>query len=440
MALVAIAAMLWVLLWGFAHTDLTLRTRTAQLVWFLSAFVVFLAGVRVVWRLDGQASRGIVVFIIAAGIILRLSTAVLRPVTTSDVYRYLWEGRVVNAGENPFRDPPESPRLAYLRDWVWSQVQLKQVPAAYPPVAQYVFALSDRVPADRIVTLKLVFAAFDIGALLLLPGLLVGLRRPREWALLYAWHPLIVGEVVARGHLDSVGIFFLVLAMRLFLLPSWQGRVLTGGALAVSVLAKGTAVFALPFLLLGARPRRLWLVAGFLVVAAIACLPFASAGLAVFDGIKLYTRLWEGYGSVFVLLDLALAPFTQAHALVARVACTAGLAIWVTSLLVKQRERNGTSAAYDSAFLALGGLYVLTPVLYPWYLSWTVPFLCLCRRPGWLLFTGSVFLFYAQAFTLRHTGFWYVSVIEYGSPLLLATAVALMRDRRQTEPGLGVTT
>lgn len=433
-ALSVLAAALWYLLWHFGHTDLTLDMRAAQIAWFFSAFLVFLIAVGVVGLLDGQASRRVVVFIIAVGVLLRLSLAPVRPVTTSDIYRYLWEGRVVNAGENPFRDPPNSPRLSRLHDWVWRLVQLQDVPAAYPPVTQYVFALSDRLPTDRIIALKLIFALFDIGTLLLLPGLLVALGRPRKWVLLYAWHPLMVGEVVARGHLDSVGIFFLVLAMRVLALPSPRARALAGAALAASVLAKGYAILALPFLLLSARPRRLWFVLGFASATVAAYLPFASAGWSVLDGIRIYSRDWVGYGSVFPLLDAALTPLTPKHTTAARVACGIGIVSWVILLLARRRGDSRLETACDSTFLALAGLYLFSPVLYPWYLSWTVPFLCLRPRPGWLIFTGTVFLFYAQAFTPVRTGFWYVSLLEYGVPLLVAGAFAL-RGRSGRAPG-----
>ncbi len=438
-ALSVLAAALWYLLWRFSHTDLTLDMRAAQIAWFFSAFLVFLIAVGLVNLLAGQASRRGVVFIIAAGIFFRLSLAPVRPVTTSDIYRYLWEGRVVNAGGNPFRDPPNSPRLSGLRDSVWRLVQLKDVPAAYPPVAQYVFALSDRLPTGHIITLKLIFALFDIGTLLLLPGLLAALGRPREWVLLYAWHPLIVGEVVARGHLDSIGIFFLVLTLRLAALPSPRGKALAGAALAASVLAKGYAILALPFLLLSARPRRLWFALGFASVAVAAYLPFASAGLGVFDGIRIYSRDWVGYGSIFPLLDAALSRFTPEHAALARVLCGLGILAWVIVLFLRRRGDSRLETACDTTFLALAGLYLFSPVLYPWYLSWTVPFLCLRPRLGWLILTGTVFLFYAQAFTPARTGFWYVNLLEYGVPLLVAGAFTL-RGRSAGASGDDATT
>jgi hypothetical protein len=427
-ALAAVAVALWFLLWRFAHTDLTVRTRAAQIVYFLAAFAVFLLAVRVVWRLGHGASRRTVWCVVALGIVLRLTLAPVRPVTTSDIYRYLWEGRVVHAGYNPFADAPDSSRLALLHDWIWTQVQYKHVPAAYPPVAQYVFALSDIIPADRIITLKLILALFDIGTVLLLPGLLVRLRRPPVWVLLYAWHPLIVGEVVARGHLDSIGIFLLVLSARLLLRTSGTARALSGAALAASMLTKGYALFVLPFFPLAARPKRVWFAAGLVAAGVLAYLPFASAGAGLWRGIGMYATRWYGYTAIYEVVDSVASRFLGDHALLARRVCGLAFAAWLVFLWLRRRKRDDELHGLDTCFLALAGFYLLSPVLYPWYLAWTVPFLCLRPRPTWLLFTGTVYLYYAHYFAGGRAEIPWVKVAEYGPPLALALGLLIARN------------
>ncbi len=429
-ALGAVAVALWLLLWLFAHTDLTLHTRAAQIVYFLAAFAVFLLAVRVVWRLGHGASRRTVWFVLAVGIVMRLTLAPVRPVTTSDIYRYLWEGRVVHAGYNPFAEAPNSPRLAPLHDWIWTQVQYKYVPAAYPPVAQYVFAFADMLPTDRIITLKLILALFDIGTVLLLPGLLVRLRRPPVWVLLYAWHPLIVGEVVARGHLDSIGLFFLVLTMRLLPRASGTARALSGASLAASVLAKGYALFMLPLFLFAARPRRAWFAAGFVAAGVLAYLPFVSAGAATSRGIGRYAARWHGYTAIYEAVDLIASWFSGEHALLARRVCGLAFAAWLVFLWFRAKRQDDELSVLDTCFLALAGFYLLSPVFYPWYLAWTVPFLCLRPRPVWLLFTGTAFFFYAHGFAPGREEIPWVRFAEYGPPLVLALGLLIARNRR----------
>jgi hypothetical protein len=432
--MLVLAVVLWWLLWLFAHTDRSLAMRSRQIALFLAAFACYCLTVALVVRLGASASRRLTWFVVAAGIVFRISVAPVRPVTTSDIYRYLWEGRVVRAGLNPFAEPPDSPKLAHLRDRTWAFVQFKSVPAAYPPVAQYVFAVSGLPPGDPITAMKLTLAAFDIGTLLLLPGLLARTGRPRAWVLVYAWHPLIIGEVVARGHFDSIGIFFMVLAARLLSVRSPAGRALCGASLAASILSKGYAVLALPFFLKAARTDRLFLLASLLLVAVVACLPFASAGAHLLHGFSLYAARWQGNASIFALVDSAFSLLTRGHALVARVVCGAALAAWMLVLLVRQRAEEGTAAALGRSFAALAGFFLLSPVVYPWYLAWTVPFLCLRPSAGWLALTGTIYGFYAHDFAGHHVEIWWVTALEYGIPLAVALAARLLAGPRRALP------
>jgi hypothetical protein len=188
--LLASAILLWWIYRSFAYTDRTLGDRPRQLMLFLAGFGVFLVCTLVIWGTPLFSSRQWALVIVAVGILFRLTVAPARPVTSSDIYRYIWEGRVVRAGMNPYVHSPRSPELAPLRDCVWGLVQHKSVPAAYPPVAQYVFALAGLAPLNPVIELKLVLALFDVLALLVLADLIRRLGHPASWVICYAWHPL----------------------------------------------------------------------------------------------------------------------------------------------------------------------------------------------------------------------------------------------------------
>ena len=55
-----------------------------------------------------------VVLLVAAA--LRLPLIVSPPFLSTDIYRYVWDGRVQAAGVNPYRYLPADPALASLRD------------------------------------------------------------------------------------------------------------------------------------------------------------------------------------------------------------------------------------------------------------------------------------------------------------------------------------
>jgi hypothetical protein len=358
--------------------------------------------------------------------------APVHPATSSDIYRYVWEGRVVRAGANPYSHAPRDPELEPLRNWVWPLVQHKSVPAAYPPVAQYVFLLATFVPLDPIIALKLVLACFDMLTVLLLVGLLRQLERPPAWVICYAWHPLTVCELVARGHLDSVGIFFLVLTVRLLLAPSARRRALSGATLALSILSKGYALVAAPFLLRAARPHWRPYFVGFALAGAIVYVPFVSAGPDLFRGLSEYAARWYGNASIFALVRLALTPLSDSPDGLARAICALGLAGWVAFLLLKGRRSESLETSLRLSQQALQGLFLFSAAVYPWYLAWTIPFLCFSRSLPWLVLTGTIFAFYAHDFAGHRTEIWWVTALEYGPPLI--TALLLRLQPRAERP------
>jgi hypothetical protein len=465
-------AALCALCWAFAHTDRTLAMRARMLWLFFGAFAVFLVAVFAAWRARPELPPRLLWFIVIIGVALRLAVAPVRPATTSDIYRYLWEGRVVRAGMNPYADAPDSPRLQRLRDWVWPLVTFRSVPAAYPPVAQYVFAAAGLIPGPPVLVLKLVLALFDVGTVLLLVSILAAMKLPRSWVIIYAWHPLAICELVARGHLDTIGIFFMALAFRLTLVgrPCERGEqrrrlliaALSGAALALSVLAKGYAIVVTPFLFLAARPRRGLFLVAMSATAALAYAPFTSAGLGLFRGAAMYGRGWQGNASVFALLDLGLSAISPDHDAIARAICLLAMLLWIGLLVKRARAERGLAPACPERLvshslgdggsrravsvpvpapglarlplLALIGFFLLSPVVYPWYLAWTLPLLCIGiaakRRAGdtllpyvaWLLLTGTIFAFYAHDFAGHHREIWWVTAAEYGLPALVALA------------------
>jgi hypothetical protein len=434
MTLLCSAALLWWIYRSFAHTDRTLADRPQQIMLLFAGFLVFLIPTLAIWKAHPATSRRWTLLIILAGLLFRVAVAPARAPASSDIYRYIWEGRVVRAGMNPYAHSPRSPELALLRDWVWELVQHKSVPAAYPPVAQYVFALAGLAPLNPVIELKLALALFDALTVLLLADLIRRLGRPPSWVICYAWHPLAVCEVVGRGHLDSIGIFFLVLSLRLLLVRSGAGRSVAGASLALSVLSKGYALVVVPFLALAAKPHRRHFLLSLLLVGFLAYVPFLSAGTDLFRGLTLYAQKWTGNSSIFALVDLAFSRLTPHHDAIARVACGVALAAWLTWLAFTRPRHYEARDAVRLSLQALMGFFLLTPAVYPWYLAWALPFLCLQHSLAWLVLTGTIFAFYAHDFAGHHAEIWWVTLGEYGVPLLIWFAArAGMQNSKESQ-------
>jgi alpha-1,6-mannosyltransferase len=180
-------------------------------------FAVFGVYAAVAWWILGRgASSGspparVVPIIVFFATLFRLTLLPAAPALSDDIYRYLWDGRVVAAGLNPYLDPPAAPDLAALRDDLHARVAHQQVRTIYPPVAQALFAMVAASGAG-VAGLKTLLILADLIAIALLGGLLTRLRLPPARLALYAWNPLVVIEVAWSGHLEPVGVALTLLA------------------------------------------------------------------------------------------------------------------------------------------------------------------------------------------------------------------------------------
>jgi len=97
---------------------------------------------------EGEAARGrrALITILLVAVAMRLVLLPELPVST-DLYRYIWDGRIQGAGVNPYLLVPADPALASLRDGaVYPYInRADYAPSIYPPASQIIFYLVTRV-------------------------------------------------------------------------------------------------------------------------------------------------------------------------------------------------------------------------------------------------------------------------------------------------------
>ena len=202
----------------------------------------------------------------------------VEPYLSTDIYRYVWDGRVQAAGINPYRYVPSAPELAHLRD------------AADLPQHQSRRLRGDHLPADGAGDLPRRHAPrrerrghearprwrsrpATVAALM---ALLHRLGSPATRIAAYAWHPLPVWEIAGNGHVDAAMCALLMAGLLLFL----HGRTLLAGvAVTLGALVKPTALLALPVFW---RPWNWRLPLVVVLTAVLAYLPYLSVGSGVF--------------------------------------------------------------------------------------------------------------------------------------------------------------
>jgi hypothetical protein len=169
-----------------------------------------------------------------------------------------------------------------------------------------------------------------------------------------------------------------LLAANLFIIG--QRPALSIVSLALSVLSKYFPALLLPVFLKRSR----WAYAGiFAALVALAYLPYLGAGRNLFQGLRDYARGWEANDSLFRLIGWAGNSKPQAE-------LVAGMMVLG---LVVYALKNRVPPLRASLLLAAAPL-LISPNAFPWYFTWSIPFLCFYSSPAWMLMSVTCALGY----------------------------------------------
>lgn len=364
--------------------------------WFvgvaLAQGILYLVAVWIV--LQERFGNGHLALILSFAAVLRLSLLFAPPYLSTDIYRYIWDGRVQSAGINPYRYVPDSEALAGLRDEVIypSINRADYAPTIYPPVAEAILFGITRV-SESVTWMKLAMIAFEGVAVWMLVKLLVLFELPTDRVLIYAWNPLVLWEFSGSGHLDAIAIAFLAAAL-------WARKrdvaVLVGVTLACATLVK-----VYPILIFPALYRR-WdwkMPAAFAGTVVLAYAPYLSVGWGVLGFLPGYLRE-EGFqsGDRFYLVNVVRAALGEADLDVSRYVSLLAVVPIALGLYVLFRKTTSESSFLQGATLmGVAFCAVLSPQ-YPWYFAWVLPLLCFVPFWPMLVVTVCSFLIYGPSF------------------------------------------
>ena len=394
-----------------------------------------------------------------------------------DIWRYLWEGYIQNAGFNPYLVAPDADVLMPFRfDW-WNDINHPHLPAIYPPITQLGFRLLALI-SPSVLLFKSAFVAADLAICALLS------RRFGYLAtLLYAWNPLVIYSFAGGGHYDSWFLLPLVFAWlswdrRLVQLSeptlsktaqrskSYLQAAICSLSIGLSVAVKWMSLPLLGFLAWrshkiqdhkiqdhNAQENKTSWTKSFVKGAAILCIgtiPFAIAtlpfcqildnasgpsltGLPLSCPVIPISSPFVSYGRSAALLPslldslLNLASWPKVFQTNAVYAFP--LAIWILWNLARTRSFEQFSERY------LIALMLLSPIIHAWYFTWLVPFAVASRNWGTQLVSLSAFIYFALPYGIA-TGSnqWMLSELQrwlLWTPFILGLVISATSNRQQ---------
>jgi len=439
---------------------------------FLTAFGAYAAVLPLLFRHTRTWTGPSLSLILGCALVFRLTALLIPPIWDDDLYRYLWDGRVGIHGINPYMYAPDAPELESLQDDHYDLVSFKSIRTIYPPLFQFLFQLSQWIAPSSLFFLKSLALLFDLALIVVLLSLLRNLGYPVAWILIYAWNPLPIKEFANSGHMDSLVLFLLFLSLR-YLLD--QRMALAHLTLGLSVLAKLFSGIALPFFLLVSfrKSRRAFLtsLAAFAVVLVLGYVPFAEAGVRMFEGLSIYSRYWNFNAGPFWLMEGALNSAGWNTWWLSRALILTGVFGVITWQLIVLRGHPWRQSASDSLFVplskgdrakgargsagfvvahsllisplyaqggenewlpastqsiallkavfySLAALVLLSPAVQPWYICWLVSFCVFFPKVSWISLSGLAVLSYL--FYLSFSEMVWPRFVEFGVPAAIA--------------------
>jgi alpha-1,6-mannosyltransferase len=266
-----------------------------------------------------------ITFFIVIGLILRGLSVFSFPNLSDDIYRFLWDGQLINLGENPFSHTPQyyADNQLFndrLTPELFSKLNSPTYFSVYPTVCQSVFTLATFLFPKSLygaaIVIKLFLFACEAGTIFLMLKITANASFYRKNApLIYALNPLIIIELVGNAHFEAAMIFFFILSIFLLKtteemisnhpLSKMQNFFLSATAFSLSVVSKILPLMFLPlfFKKLGwKRSFYFWIMVGGLTL--IFCLPIYNT--LIFNNIGksmgLYFGNFEFNASIFYVL------------------------------------------------------------------------------------------------------------------------------------------
>ncbi len=393
--------------YGEGHSQ---RPILAFLALSASLFVCYVIAIHLLSRSSWRQAD--VLYVVGFAVLFRSLLLFSNPIQEDDFYRYLWDGNVVINGLNPYGLAPSaimqhvegSDEYAHIVEsdpafaLILSRINHPWVPTIYPPLAQGIFACAALVAPGSLLALRLVFFLFDLGLCLLLVALLRYLGSSAVWVLVYAWSPLVIKETINSAHYDVAPTFFLVLTAALMLQQRW---LLAHVGLACATLGKLYPLLLLPLLVrrtlaLFGLPRALVGIGVMIATMIVGYFPFLEAGTGLWRGTVTFAEAWQTNSFVFPLLLTLVENRWQANLFM-----VVALGSMVVALLWWNDGADDRAFLW-SLFVALGALFLSSPVGNPWYFLWITPFLCVFPLRSWLLLSGLLVLYYSSFFFMYH--------------------------------------
>ncbi len=365
------------------------------------------------WRLIGVFGSNF--WLLAGiGVLLRIVFLPAIPNLSQDFYRFIWDGRLLIQGINPYLITPET----YLEMGELVVGQAQELYAGmgnlngshysnYPPVNQLLFGIAALLGGKSIlgpvIVLRMIIILADIGILYFGKKLLESLGLPISKLFWYFLNPFIIIELTGNLHFEGVMLFFLVWALYLLVRGKWAWAAVLIG---LSISVKLIPLIFLPlfyrfFVDKGLFSAGFWRLKKFFWIiigsVAITFAPFLSSEFAsnFFQTIALWFNDFEFNASVHYIVRWISFKTIGWNIIYITGKIMPWVVIAFVLFLSLFRKNDSLQKLTTAMLLTIGFYFLLSTTVHPWYIA-TPLVLCMFTRYRFpILWSALVFLTYS---------------------------------------------
>ncbi|MDN5212450.1 glycosyltransferase 87 family protein [Fulvivirgaceae bacterium BMA12] len=356
-------------------------------------------------------------------LLIRCSLLFSLPNLSDDFYRFIWDGRLLNEGINPFTHLPsyylDHPTLAPpgIDEDLYLKLNSQDYFTIYPPVNQFLFWLATYLSPQSIlgsvIVIRVAILLAEVGTIAIIRKLLAIYRLPPKNVLIYALNPLAILELTGNLHFEGLVIFFVLGAVYLL----HQKKLLYAAvSFALAIGTKLIPVIFLPVLFSRLSVKKtiiFYVITG--VVTLLLFLPLLNAEFVegISSSFSLYFKKFEFNAGVYYLLR-AYGYHLEGYNIIGMAGGFLALATFVIIIHYAFYESVTRHHILLFTFLWILMIYLsLTTTLHPWYI---IPLVAYCLFTNYrfpIIWSLLIFLTYVNYSTLGFKENLHIVTVEY---------------------------
>lgn len=357
-----------------------------------------------------QAQEEQISFWLVVAFLFRFIFLFSLPSLSDDFYRFIWDGRLWNAGYHPFSELPSAyvqQGIAGVDKELFSKLNSPEYFTIYPPVSQFVFWLSVKISPQSIlgsvIVMRTILLLAEAGSVFIVYKLLKKLSLFSADILLYALNPLVIIELTGNLHFEGLVIFFVLLSVYLLLSNQWLASAFS---IALAIGSKLVPAIFLPALFsrLGVKQSLKYGLAAMLVLW-ICFLPLLTVEVirSMSESIGLYFNRFEFNASLYYLVR-EFGFWKYGYNIIQTVGWKLGLTASILILLLSFRgglnwgprlQQTSFNMLITDWMWVLSIYFLFTTILHPWYITTLVALSIFTSFRFPVIWSGLIFLTYA---------------------------------------------